>query len=1404
MKGRAKQCSLCFKKVTLHNTLAELQAFRQERCQGNPTSLVGGQVSANMPNKKGIITEIIEGKYEGMGNHAFEIQNQYMVCQACGVRMLKHSATDKDRGGGSLTLLAFARLKDTGNLSRLELEAKLRNLRDMDLDEAVRQRAVDKVERQLAELREDDMGSGVPDDFLEEAKAVTDGHVVFLDEAVNQDATWAIDIEQSVARGITSNSVQNRYLDILESLKLKAFLMNAEKESQVMDSSKEQDEAILLLLAEEAAAKAAASRPVAEYGLRLIKQARIRQDDAKERKRRVALLRRWVEENWQGQAPEELIAHAHVEEPREPRPPRRDGAVQSLVEGLHSLEGPRPRDLADAIELKPLERKRFISAVEEGLKEEEELVEMEESPLAEDDEWVLDLQRALRESLETASARHGTPLGTQALRDMNIYFECQTPGSDTCGLNALNNLCQRPLFSVEDLQHAEAQHAQVTQGGHFCQRPSLTEVPSGFFDVEALKIAAAAKDLEIVDVEPVSDFRTSRCFSFAEAAAQSMQSSGSGAFLLGFLVYDRQPGQMMLGKRRNVSGGWCGGEPRNCLLKEQELWEVYSSCQPLFQSWLLRWYPVVYRKAAVRQVCHVLQERFRHRLSPERATSVLKDSAVESRRSQLFTASFFVLKENGWLVSAAVHHLLETLPVLTLRHLLVKFARPSEAEMQSLLEASGWDLTRAQPAIDRVLKQRIALAKQVDAGETTVEALSLCDWEPRGAAALLALQLHLGEGSSLVELKEALEWAEGEAEKAEAVVKLKAQLGSMESAAKLLHQTHTWSVATDTWTEMGLDLSIAHQSEATKVLEVRRRFPRANVPVALEVLRRNDDDPHAACEMLEEFRQRIRRTVSEEWDHYLLQGEEAMVADAALDRCVKGVSAMGSALSTEELRSVTSALQKLSEKDKKVQEKAAAEVCEMADDEEMRKEIMKPEMLTALMKGGQLGSPKARKIVVRTTMVLADHSPSRCKMLIKAGAMDVLHSLALAKKSTSEAKRLVANCAWQLLRYDHEVNNIDNMPEDPQLIEALVCCVKSAAKEGKERASDVLRWLGKKETNRAKIVEASGLETLARLARCGTQRERSSAQRALEELDETTIEDKSGKARAESRRKAFRPFSLYRMLPSRMWTLLGWRAKRMQEAAFKDASITPLEGSHLSFNTPSQVAAMDAPQALVPAVSFSTAKRPPDSVRRRWQRLSCEAEVEDEDSEEYMIDMPEDPQVIKDFVCSVKSEAGEGKAGATEVEDVVDASLDSLQTLACFGTDEQKNFAEQTLKELLVGEFSSAIEQLKDDDEKVQEEAAAKLCDGRNATPAPLTATTIQSGKGTPVAMFSLRFDGGEVEKNFRAVHALLQAYEYDVLMVDADAGDNFGILTTEYLSRVKNENGVMLAVCTETYGDLE
>lgn len=285
----------------------------------------------------------------------------------------------EERGGGSLTLLAFARLKDSNQLSRLELEAKLRNLRQMQLDEAVRERAIAKVEQQLSEIPEDDMGNGVPDDFLEEAKAVTDGHVVLLDNAINEDGEpmWAIDIQESVARGITANSVQNPYLDMLESLKLKAFLMNAEKESQVMDNEdmevkldnaplcalmqqsvgdvlSPQEEAILLALAEESSAKAAAARPLAEAVLELLRQARIRMDDAEERKTRVSLIRSWAEGVWQeGQD------------------------IQSLV--TKSAE-----DLAEQLQLKPLERKRLLAAVAEGPQTQEEDGQTAELSLAED------------------------------------------------------------------------------------------------------------------------------------------------------------------------------------------------------------------------------------------------------------------------------------------------------------------------------------------------------------------------------------------------------------------------------------------------------------------------------------------------------------------------------------------------------------------------------------------------------------------------------------------------------------------------------------------------------------------------------------------------------------------------------------------------------------------------------------------------------------------------------------------------------------------------------------------------------------------------------------------------------------------------------------------------------------
>ncbi|CAE7228526.1 unnamed protein product, partial [Symbiodinium microadriaticum] len=71
-------------------------------------------------------------------------------------------------------------------------------------------------------------------------------------------------------------------------------------------------------------------------------------------------------------------------------------------------------------------------------------------------------------------------------------------------------------------------------------------------------------------------------------------------------------------------------------------------------------------------------------------------------------------------------------------------------------------------------------------------------------------------------------------------------------------------------------------------------------------------------------------------------------------------------------------------------------------------------------------------------------------------------------------------------------------------------------------------------------------------------------------------------------------------------------------------------------------------------------------------------------------------------------------------------------------------------------------------------------------------------------AMFSARFNrkNKDTEMKFRAVCKLLRKRDLKILMVDAGAGDDFGMLTARYLQQLKDENGLMLAVCTSDYAE--
>lgn len=79
----------------------------------------------------------------------------------------------------------------------------------------------------------------------------------------------------------------------------------------------------------------------------------------------------------------------------------------------------------------------------------------------------------------------------------------------------------------------------------------------------------------------------------------------------------------------------------------------------------------------------------------------------------------------------------------------------------------------------------------------------------------------------------------------------------------------------------------------------------------------------------------------------------------------------------------------------------------------------------------------------------------------------------------------------------------------------------------------------------------------------------------------------------------------------------------------------------------------------------------------------------------------------------------------------------------------------------------------------------------------------LPSGKGCPVAMFTARFDNGAVEWKIRRVHQILREHSYDINMVEAGAGESFGTMTARYLNKLKEDRGIMIAVCTGHFGEM-
>ena len=69
-------------------------------------------------------------------------------------------------------------------------------------------------------------------------------------------------------------------------------------------------------------------------------------------------------------------------------------------------------------------------------------------------------------------------------------------------------------------------------------------------------------------------------------------------------------------------------------------------------------------------------------------------------------------------------------------------------------------------------------------------------------------------------------------------------------------------------------------------------------------------------------------------------------------------------------------------------------------------------------------------------------------------------------------------------------------------------------------------------------------------------------------------------------------------------------------------------------------------------------------------------------------------------------------------------------------------------------------------------------------------------------AMVSARFEGGENDQRTREVSRRLKEMGCNILMVDAKAGTEYGLLTMQYLNKIHEEKGVLLSVCNPHYGE--
>eukprot|EP00928_Gymnodinium_smaydae_P031431 TRINITY_DN23064_c0_g1_i1.p1 TRINITY_DN23064_c0_g1~~TRINITY_DN23064_c0_g1_i1.p1 ORF type:complete len:972 (+),score=184.69 TRINITY_DN23064_c0_g1_i1:149-3064(+) len=499
----------------------------------------------------------------------------------------------------------------------------------------------------------------------------------------------------------------------------------------------------------------------------------------------------------------------------------------------------------------------------------------------------------------------------------------------------LGGICSGP-FAVHDLQQAEAesrseelnasflmppteQHLSALRSTSGHMSPSASSAPprTGMFDVEAIKIAARAKGFEVIDTEPKPEWAETAIANYIDAArATAVAESGANErWFLGFLVYERIPGFAMhyysiLHWPMQANAGAQGSSAndqheakfhdeawllldsmdrgskhaRNRFMTFPDLVQFYEMNSEWFRSWLVRWYPIVRKSAAVSALQRVITSKVSE-ICEDSASEICKDS-VSSLRAE------GACESSRWNVLAASEQLLKAQELVG-RELLVLRLALNETRARELLAAAEWNLdTAVRERMECVLGHRnpvvdskrdddsnvatkssdatdFSLLTSPQSSHATYLALRMTDWDIRSAAQLLLVSARAGAAETALRLRlehalAALKASAWDADRALGVLRL-----LRTERARLLQGHHgtagecgSDSPPIEETAFQVLNLTGFDELTALALLKVCVEFPNAPLAVCAEALRRGDSHAASACELLREFKTRVQNLVA--------------------------------------------------------------------------------------------------------------------------------------------------------------------------------------------------------------------------------------------------------------------------------------------------------------------------------------------------------------------------------------------------------------------------------------------------------------------------------------------------------------------------------------------------------------